>query len=144
MSQGTGAGFLRILRVLWCTGIALAITFGSLPAHAQDDADRCAAPLVLAGQAIDPQAFWNDDRAISVWRRQDGDRYAYRIVGDVVELTPRLFFALATVPGQPLRDISEINIDAREIVVAMPLRVASGSMRCHAMPARVSRLRVLR
>jgi hypothetical protein len=136
MRQGSGVGLLRILQVLWCSGIALSIAFGSPPAHAQDEPDRCAAPLAPAGQAIDPQAFWNDDRAISVWRRQDGDRYAYRIVGDIVELTPSLFSALATVPGQPLRDISEISIDAREIVVAMPLRVANGSIKLYAEAVR--------
>ncbi|HET6621384.1 MAG TPA: hypothetical protein VFG64_15725 [Dongiaceae bacterium] len=112
--------------------MALSVAWGSAGAAAQDEIDRCAAPLAQAGESIDPVSFWNGDREIFVWRRQDGDRYAYRIVGDIVELTPRLFSALATVPGQSLRDVTEISIDAREIIVAMPIRLADGAIKLYA------------
>jgi hypothetical protein len=111
--------------------MALSIAVGSAPAFAQDALDRCVAPVMADSELVDPSAFWNDDRGILVWRRQDGDRYAYRIVGDIVELTPRLFSALATEPGQSLRDISEISIDAREIIVAMPIRLANGAIKLY-------------
>ncbi|HEU4825901.1 MAG TPA: hypothetical protein VFS85_05440, partial [Dongiaceae bacterium] len=132
MSHGNTAASFRIMRVLGCIGMALSVAWGSASAAAQDEIDRCAAPLAQASESIDPVSFWNDDREIFVWRRQDGDRYAYRIVGDIVELTPRLFSALATVPGQSLRDITEISIDAREIIVAMPIRLADGTIKLYA------------
>jgi hypothetical protein len=132
MKHGKSVASFQVMRVLWCAGMALSIACASAPASAQDDVDRCAAPLTLESETIDPAAFWNDDREVIAWRRQDGDRYAYRVVGDVVELTPELFSALATAPGEPLQGISEISIDAREIIVAMPIRLANGSIRLYA------------
>jgi hypothetical protein len=128
MNHGKGVVSLQVIRVLWCVGVALAIAWRSAPAFAQDEADQCTAPLTLESETVDPAAFWNDDRQVFAWRRQDGDRYAYRIVGDIVELTPKLFSALATAPGESLKGISEISIDAREIVVAMPIRLADGTI----------------
>jgi len=128
--QGGVASF-QVMRVLWCAGMALSITLGSATALAQDQFDRCVAPIMAEAEPVDPSAFWNDDREVLVWRRQDGDRYAFRIAGDIVELTPELFSALATAPGQSLRDIYEISVDAREIVVAMPLRLANGTVKLY-------------
>jgi len=129
MNHGQGVVSFQVMRVLWCAGMALSIALGSAAARAQDALDRCVAPLMAEAEPVDPAAFWNDDREVLVWRRQDGDRFAYRIAGDIVELTPKLFSALATAPGQSLSDISEISIDAREIVVAMPLRLANGTIK---------------
>jgi hypothetical protein len=131
MNYGKGVASYQVMRVLWCAGMALSIACASAPARAQDEVDRCAAPLTLEAETIDPAAFWNDDREVSVWRRQDGDRFAYSIVGDIVELTPKLFSALATGPGESLQGISQINIDAREIVVAMPIRLANGTIKLY-------------
>jgi hypothetical protein len=131
MNYGQGVASFQVMRVLWCAGMALSITLGSATALAQDQFDRCVAPIMAEAEPVDPSAFWNDEREVLVWRRQDGDRYAYRIAGDIVELTPELFSALATAPGQSLRDISEISVDAREIVVAMPLRLANGTVKLH-------------
>ncbi|HEY1386603.1 MAG TPA: hypothetical protein VGF43_23465 [Dongiaceae bacterium] len=128
MTHGKGVVSLQVMRVMWCAGVALAITWGRAPAVAQDAADQCAAPLTLESETVDPTAFWDDDREVFAWRRQDGDRYAYRIVGDIVELTPKLFSALATAPGESLKSVSGISIDAREIVVAMPIRLADGTI----------------
>jgi hypothetical protein len=132
MNHGQGLASFQLMRVLWCAGMALSIASGSTPALAQDAFDRCIAPIMAEPEPIDPAAFWNDDRAVMIWRRQDGDRYAYRIAGDIVELTPGLFSAFATAPGQPLRDVSEIGIEAREIIVAMPLRLANGAIKLYA------------
>jgi hypothetical protein len=125
------------MRVLWCAGlVAAAGCIIAAAAVAQDQgsglADRCAAPLIAVAEAPDPQAYWDNDRQISVYRRQDETGSVYRIVGDIVELTPDLFPLLATAPGESLNAISEISIDAREIVVAMPLRLADGSIRLYA------------
>lgn len=121
------------MRVLWCAGLAaVAGCIGAAPVSAQELPDRCVAPLIAAADAPDPQAFWDNDRHISVYRRQDESRYVYRIVGDIVELTPDLFPLLATRPGQALNEVAEISVDAREIVVAMPLRLADGAIRLYA------------
>jgi hypothetical protein len=131
MNHGHGVASFQVMRVLWCAGMALSIALGSGSALAQDPLDRCMAPVMQEPELVDPSAFWSEDREVFVWRRQDGDRYAYRIAGDIVELTPSLFSALATEPGQALRDISEISIDAREIVVAMPIRLANGTIKLY-------------
>ncbi|HET6161937.1 MAG TPA: hypothetical protein VFE34_26595 [Dongiaceae bacterium] len=111
--------------------MALGLAWGSAPAFAQDELNRCIAPIMAESKPVEPAAFWNDDREVSVWRRQDGESFAYYIVGDIVELTPRSFSALATEPGQALRGISEISVDAREIVVAMPIRLANGVVKLY-------------
>ena len=129
MIHGRGVVSSSVMRVLLCAGIALGAAWAGAPAMAQDELDRCTIPLMPQAEAPDPQAFWNDDRQVSVWRRQDGQRSAYHVVGDVVELTPKLFPALATSPGAALKDVSEISIDAREIIVAMPIRIADGAIR---------------
>jgi len=132
MNHGHGVASSQLVRVLWCAGLALALAWGSTPVFAQDEADRCAAPLMPVAEAPDPQTFWDNDRQVSVWRRQEGSRFAYRIAGEIVELTPELFSALATSPGQSLRGISEISIEAREIILAMPLRLADGTIKLYA------------
>jgi hypothetical protein len=131
MNHGQGVASFQVMRVLWCAGMALSVALCAAPALAQDGLDRCVAPVTTEAEPVDPAAFWNDDRGVQVWRRQDGDRYAYHIASDIVELTPELFSALATAPGQSLGDVAEISIDAREIVVAMPLRLANGTVKLH-------------
>lgn len=132
MKYSHGVASFHVMRVLLCVGFALALAWQISTAAAQEMTKRCTAPLMAEEQAPDPQAFWNDDREVSVWRRQDGERYAYRIIGDIVELTPKLFSALSTLPGQSLDDVSEISIDAREIVLAMPIRLRDGTLKLHA------------
>ncbi len=132
MNHGQGVPTFQVSRVLWCAGLALSIALGSAPANAQTLMDRCVAPLMAEAELVDPSFFWNEDREVMVWRRADGDRFAYRIAGDIVELTPQLFSAFATAPGQSLRDISEISIEAREIIVAMPLRLTDGTIKLYA------------
>ena len=132
MNHGHGVPSFQVKRVLWCTAIVLAGAFGAAPATAQTLMDRCVAPILAEAELVDPSFFWNEDREVMVWRRPDGDRFAYRIAGDIVELTPRLFSAFATAPGQSLRDVSEISIEAREIIVAMPLRLTDGTVKLHA------------
>ncbi|WP_119304089.1 hypothetical protein [Dongia deserti] len=129
MKHRQGVTSSQVIRVLWCVGLAFSIGFGSTHALAQSQLDRCLAPILAPSEPIDPASFWNDDREILAWRRQDGDRYAYRIAGDIVELTPRSFAALATAPGEVLDDVSEISIEAREIIVAMPIRLANGTIK---------------
>src|SRR5690349_12180093 len=97
----------KLMRVMLCAGCALTVWSAS-PAIAQELADRCAAPLIAAAEAPDPQSFWDADRQISVYRRQVDGRFVYRIVGDVVELTPGLFPMLSTAPGGSLRNVAEI------------------------------------
>src|SRR5688572_3440262 len=132
MNHGQGVPTFQVSRVLWCAGLALSLALGSTPARAQNLMDRCVAPLMAEAELVDPSFFWNEDREVMVWRRADGDRFAYRIAGDIVELTPRLFSAFATAPGQSLRDVSEITIEARQIIVAMPLRLADGAIKLYA------------
>ena len=118
---------------LACGAFALLVAAGwSDVVRADDLPDRCAVPLAWELTAPDPASFWRDDRTISILRRVDGERVAYRIVGDVVELNPTLFPALATAPGGGLADISEIVIDAREIILDMPIRLADGTLRLRA------------
>ncbi len=132
MNHGQGVAKFQVSRVLWCAGVALSIALATPPAVAQSLTDRCVAPILTDSELVDPSYFWNEDREVMVWRRADGERFAYRIAGDIVELTPQLFSAFATAPGQPLRDISEISIEAREIIVAMPLRLADGTIKLYA------------
>jgi hypothetical protein len=132
MNHGQGVASFQVSRVLWCAGVALSLALGSTPARAQNLMDRCVAPLMAEAELVDPSFLWNEDREVMVWRRADGDRFAYRIAGDIVELTPQLFSAFATAPGQSLRDISEISIEAREIIVAMPLRLTDGTIKLYA------------
>lgn len=132
MNHGQGVASFQVGRVLWCAGVALSVALGAVPAVAQSLTDRCVAPILAEPELVDPSYFWNEDREVMVWRRADGERFAYRIAGDIVELTPRLFPAFATAPGQSLRDVSEIVIEAREIVVAMPLRLADGAVKLYA------------
>src|SRR5687767_1417075 len=132
MNHGRGVPTFQVSRVLWCAGVALSLALGSTPARAQNLMDRCVAPLMAEAELVDPSFFWNEDREVMVWRRADGDRFAYRIAGDIVELTPQLFSAFATAPGQSLRDISEISIEARELIVAMPLRLTDGTIKLYA------------
>jgi hypothetical protein len=132
MNHGQGVVKFQVKRVLWCAGVALSIALGTAPAVAQSVTDRCVAPILTDSELVDPSYFWNEDREVMVWRRADGERFAYRIAGDIVELTPQLFSAFATAPGQSLRDVSEIRIEAREIIVAMPLRLADGTIKLYA------------
>ena len=132
MNHGQGVASSQVKRVLWCAGVALSIALGSAPAVAQSLTDRCVAPILADSELVDPSYFWDQDREVMVWRRADGDRFAYRIAGDIVELTPQLFSAFATAPGQSLGSISEISIEAREIIVAMPLRLADGTIKLYA------------
>ncbi|MEZ5830906.1 MAG: hypothetical protein R3D05_06970 [Dongiaceae bacterium] len=131
MNHGQGVARFQIMRVFGCAGVALSIALGTSAASAQDLLDRCAAPLIAAPELIDPSAFWEDDRAVEVWREQDGDRYAYHIAGDIVELTQELFSAFATTPGNPLRTVSEITVDARKIIVSMPIRLENGTIKLY-------------
>lgn len=132
MDHGRSVISSQTMRVLWCAATALSIALGSAGALAQDALDRCSAPLLAQSEPIDPVAFWNEDRTVLVALRDDSGRRAFRIAGDIVELTPRLFPALASEPGQPLRDVSEISIEARELIVGMPLRLADGVIRLQA------------
>ena len=132
MNHGQGVASFQVKRVLWCAGVALSIALGSAPAVAQSLTDRCVAPILPDSELVDPSYFWSEDREVMVWRRADGDRFAYRIAGDIVELTPQLFSAFATAPGESLHGISEISIEAREIIVAMPLRLADGTIKLYA------------
>jgi hypothetical protein len=79
-----------------------------------------------------PDELWKTDRRVDVFDSSGPTGKSYRVVGDVVELTPDLFPSLARASGQYLENISEISIDAREIIVAMPLRLASGKLRLSA------------
>jgi hypothetical protein len=137
MNKTTGATSPIRMRLLSCCALAaFALAQASFGALAAELPDRCAVPLAWperAGKstgesAIDPAEFWENDRQISILRREDGQRFAYRIVGDVVELNATLFPALATAPDGQLSDISELVIDAREIVIDMPLRLSDASI----------------
>jgi hypothetical protein len=135
MTKTNGAKSPFILRLMLCAIAGTVSLHGA--AAAAEQADRCAMPLAwqtaaLDAQAFSPQAFWDQDRAVSILRREDGGRFAYRIVGDVVELNPTLFPALATAPDALLTDISEIAVDAREIILDMPLRLADGTVKLRA------------
>lgn len=124
---------LPLISRLACGALALLVAAGWTHAARSDDLpDRCAVPLSWDLTAPDSAAFWRDDRNISILRRVDGERVAYRIVGDVVELNPILFPALATAPGGGLTDVSEIVIDAREIILDMPIRLTDGALRLRA------------
>lgn len=131
MNQEQGVASFHIKRVLGCVGVALSLACGSAPAFAQA-ADRCVAPLTSAAEVPDPEAFWNSDRTIFAWSRKGDERTTYRIVGDIVELTPQLFPALATEPGQPLDGVAEISVEAREIILSMPIRLKDGIIRLRA------------
>jgi hypothetical protein len=129
MTKSNGAISPFMTRLLCCSAL-FCIGIGALPVAADDIPDRCAVPIAWPAQlnddAFDPAAFWNDDRAVSILRREDGERFSYRIVGDVVELNEKLFPAFATAPDGALNDVSLITIDAREIIVDMPLRLRDG------------------
>lgn len=132
MTYHQGATSPLISRLV-CGAIVLIAAAGWCHSARSDDLpDRCAVPLSWDLTAPDSAAFWRDDRNISILRRTDGERVAYRIVGDVVELNPALFPALATAPGGGLADVSEIVIDAREIILDMPIRLADGALRLRA------------
>lgn len=134
MTKINGATSPFILRLLSCALAGLGMLAGGTAGA--DQPDRCAVPIAWPSEpsqaAFDPAAFWNDDRQISILRHEDGARFAYRIVGDVVELNPTLFPALATAPDGRLTDVSEIVIDAREIILDMPLRLQDGMVRLRA------------
>src|SRR5687767_4209494 len=108
MTRRTVAPPSLVMRVLWCAALVAAVgCIIAAAAVAQENAgqyaglgDRCAAPLIAAAEAPDPQAFWDNDRHISVYRREGESGSVYRIVGDIVELTPDLFPLLATAPGE--------------------------------------------
>lgn len=119
------------VRFLWCAGVALGVACGSAPAAASE-ADRCIASLLEPAAAPDPAAFWSADRLMLASRRAAGERFVYHIVGDIVELTPERFPLLATEPGRSLEDVAEISVDAREIILSMPIRLKDGTIRLHA------------
>jgi hypothetical protein len=137
MNHGYGVASSQVMQVLWRAGMALSIAVGlsvaagSLSAHAQNSLDRCVAPVIPESEPVDPAAFWYDDREVLVWRRQDGERFAYRFAGDIVELTPQLFSALATASGESLTSVSAISIEAREIIVDMPIRLSDGAVKLY-------------
>ena len=136
MSMTNGAPSPFKMRLLSCCVFAAIALLQAPTAHgAADLPDRCAVPLswpTAADAKLDPAAFWNNDREISILRREDDGRFAYRIVGDVVEINPTLFPALATAPDGQLTDVSEIVIDAREIILDMPLRLDDGVIKLRA------------
>lgn len=132
INHGCRVPTIQPMSVLFCAGLALSVMAGATSAAAQAPFDRCVAPILPPSEPVDPAAFWNEDREVLVWRRQVGERYAYHIAGDIVELTPRLFSALATAPGEALRAIAGISIEAREIILAMPIRLADGTIKLHA------------
>lgn len=132
MTAHHGATSPLISRLACGALVVLAAAGWSDGARAADVPDRCAVPLSWELTAPDSASFWRNDRNISILRRADGERFAYRIVGDVVELNPTLFPALTTAPGGGLADVSEIVIDAREIIVDMPIRLTDGAVRLRA------------
>ena len=132
MTKTNGAISPLLTRLACCAFAGIAILLNAPAAPAAEQPDRCAVPLAWPAEALDPATFWDNDRQISILRREDGQRFAYRIVGDVVELNATLFPALATAPDGRLTDISEIAIDAREIILDMPLRLDDGVIRLRA------------
>lgn len=100
--------------------------FVNTPAHALDFA-QCVGPSTVS--AVDPAAAWETDRRVFVFDGSSNDGRVVRIVGDIVELTPELFPSLFRENGQYLEDVDSITVDAREIIVAMPIRLASGHVR---------------
>ena len=120
MNHGQGVAKFQVKRVLWCAGVALSIALGTAPAVAQSVTDRCVAPILTDSELVDPSYFWNEDREVMVWRRADGDRFAYRIAGDIVELTPKLFAAFATVATGIVGLPTPLNGTVTEIVPGVP------------------------
>ncbi|MGO6770345.1 hypothetical protein [Rhizobium johnstonii] len=95
------------------------------------DFKSCTAPIT-ADDHGDPAAAWDGDRRVFVFDTQGEQGRRVRVVGDIVELTPELFPSLFRADGQYLEDVDSITIDAREIVVAMPIRMAGGHLKLNA------------
>lgn len=114
-------------RLIKCYIVLAALAAALSSARAQD-LDRCIAPWSALPNAQPANEFWNSDRQVSVFRRETGGRYSYRIAGDIVELTPQLFPALDKPLNQAPTNIDTLRIDARELIVGMPIRIAEGSL----------------
>ncbi|MEY9562243.1 hypothetical protein [Sinorhizobium fredii] len=109
---------------------AVAVAFAASPYALAVDFSACEAPAKIQTDNLDPVSLWNGDRRVFVFDKigQNGGRMV-RVVGDIVELTPQLFPSLFREDGQYLEDVDSITIDAREIIVAMPIRMTSGHIR---------------
>ena len=108
---------------VWSDALAILATLlalSGLTTEAQAD-DLCRDDAVPSSKAVDPSAFWESDRIVSVSRHAGDTGTVFRIVGDIVELNDRLFPSLKRTPGQSLTGIESITVEAREIIVAMPL-----------------------
>ena len=106
---------------------AVALAAAPLVAGAQVP-DKCMVPLSALPNAQPAREFWKLDRQVSIFRRETNGRSSYRIVGDIVELTPQYFPALDRPYNQAFTKIDNLWIEARELIVGMPIRVAEGSL----------------
>lgn len=92
------------------------------------DYGNCSPPLRSEANQSDPEAAWNVDRRVFVSETVRADGRRFKIVGDIVELSPELFPSLYRQDGQYLEDVAEITVEAREIIVGMPIRLTSGAV----------------
>jgi len=91
--------------------------------------DVCKPPLFNPTGAADASSLWSNDRRVYVFKTESPNGLRYRIVGDIVDLSAKQFPSLARESGQYLEKVSEIVVDARQIIVAMPIRLAGGTVR---------------
>jgi hypothetical protein len=81
----------------------------------------CEVPVLGDDVTLDPASFWSADRQVTIARQGAKDKPDFRIAGDIVELNAQIFSSLARGGGETLTNFRSLTIDAREIVVAMPI-----------------------
>ena len=78
------------------------------------------------------QEEFSADRRIWIFAEPAGSKQRYRVVGDIVWLNQENFPSLYRADGQYVSDEIDLLIEARIIVVDMPLRLSNGKVSLHA------------
>lgn len=72
---------------------------------------------------------WDADRRVFVLDRSTEGQKRFFIIGDIVELSPENFPSLARGNGEIISGNFELFVDARHVILNMPLRMADGRVR---------------
>ncbi len=106
------------------------LAFFSTSVHAYPQKNNsCEKPIYAINPVGNPTDIWETDHSYEVFRFRDKNQpVRYIVSGDIVVLNKKNFPSLVRPVGNELTNFSELSIDARHIIVDMPLRIRNASL----------------